>query len=755
MKKSFIYALLSAIALTGTVNLTSCSSTDDVAENPNYNPDKDEVLVDFAFNFSTNSSTTRMPATTVQENTAFRGIQNALLLTYKQSASHADGNYITASDVTCDKDFDLDQLLSAGALKPEGPQSRRVLEMSLPTGTNTLMFWGKAIKSSTTSDYNADSKEGSITFSPNKTLSDASFKLTPCLNETEKANLLLYEQIIESVLNKIVQSEATIANLTFAGKTLTDKTIKWSDYVDFQTSTVGEGDNQKTVVTLTPKTYDPSTYVESDATHASMSPLGLKIANLFVTLNTFGDSELRNGEGRMIEILVKDIYNVMAETRSASATTLEEKAAQEVAKKIQNNITSFFDVSSSSSTATDCSWKDVDADFITSCGLTASDFTVITSAPGDLGEFPDGIFRLPPGATILTYQALDGSTIKNEYHYMSTVPTYAMGAGDSFNPFNYMYPAELCYFGNSPIRVSNDTHEVTDYPDGASNWDDDDEWKANVHNNSVAWTKNGHVLSSTRSVAMQDNINYGTALLQTTIKYGDGVTLLNDNNKGLHPDEEPNTITVGDGSILELTGILVGGQAQEVGWNYLPVGENPFTTMIYDDQLPSSVIPTPNGKANYTLVWDNWNESKKDAKQNVVYVALQFKNKSGKDFWGQNNIIRNDATFYIIGTLDPDAKPSTYTGTDAAFAADKSAGVVWPTKYALPPYDTDGSGVKERRVFIQDYKTTANFVIGENSLKYALVSVPDLRSSQITLGLSVDLSWSAGLTFDNVVIGGE
>ena len=51
--------------------------------------------------------------------------------------------------------------------------------------------------------------------------------------------------------------------------------------------------------------------------------------------------------------------------------------------------------------------------------------------------------------------------------------------------------------------------------------------------------------------------------------------------------------------------------------------------------------------------------------------------------------------------------------------------------------------------------TTANFKIGVNSLKYAYLTVPDLRSSSVTLGLSVDLQWSTGLSFDNIIIGGN
>jgi hypothetical protein len=71
----------------------------------------------------------------------------------------------------------------------------------------------------------------------------------------------------------------------------------------------------------------------------------------------------------------------------------------------------------------------------------------------------------------------------------------------------------------------------------------------------------------------------------------------------------------------------------------------------------------------------------------------------------------------------------------------------------LPPYDNNGNTIKQRRVFMQDYKTIATFVLGEKSLQHALVAVPDLRTGQISLGLSVDMEWRTGLTFDNVILG--
>ena len=53
-------------------------------------------------------------------------------------------------------------------------------------------------------------------------------------------------------------------------------------------------------------------------------------------------------------------------------------------------------------------------------------------------------------------------------------------------------------------------------------------------------------------------------------------------------------------------------------------------------------------------------------------------------------------------------------------------------------------------MFIQDYLTTATFKIGPTSLQNAFITVPDLRSTQTSLGLSVDLNWRKGLNFENI-----
>ena len=147
--------------------------------------------------------------------------------------------------------------------------------------------------------------------------------------------------------------------------------------------------------------------------------------------------------------------------------------------------------------------------------------------------------------------------------------------------------------------------------------------------------------------------------------------------------------------------------------------------MVYDNQVAGNAAGTAVPKeagatsaSNYTILFDNYTT---EASQNKVRVALQFVN-NGDDFWGRDNLVRKGQTFYL--------------------------------DYQVPPLDASGVSTKTTRVFVQDYMTTANFKLTADatnhtsSLQDAYVTIPDLRSSQLSFGLSVDLNWRQGLTFD-------
>ena len=81
MKKNFKYAFMSAIAFAGAVSFSACQSSDEIVDNPDYNPEKNTVTTNFVLNVAyADPTSTRQSATTVQKNINFRGIQDAKLI---------------------------------------------------------------------------------------------------------------------------------------------------------------------------------------------------------------------------------------------------------------------------------------------------------------------------------------------------------------------------------------------------------------------------------------------------------------------------------------------------------------------------------------------------------------------------------------------------------------------------------------------------------------------------------------------------
>lgn len=789
MKKIQLIAYAGAIALLST-GFVACSSTeDDVAEvpvNPTYDPATGEVTTNFVFNVSTgNSGTTRMTSANVQgainSSTAelFRGIENAVLFSYKMRNSDntapLDGQHVAyePTPIPTIKMFTLGTIMAKGAISPattDGTktQSRRVVELSLPTETNTLLFYGKAIKDGT------DQAQGSVNvaINPNGNLGANYFRLNKIIADESdmKIEFQQSQALIAAVLTNIIRTSYTLpTDLNVDGRTVSSgKTYKWSDYV-----TISRDTEKPTIINKIEKKGNDPVIANGESAN-SMSNLGEILAEAYVSFNTIynqgGHSELRAGSGPAVKRMINDLYQVLFKVKSATPTNLEETVAMRLADVICANIGKAFDTSVSYEFQKNSS-------LISFVGSPSSYDKLNVDAT--LNDFPKTKFNLPYGATILEI-SYNTSANAPEYNYMGAVPTYAMGGSTSaFDPSNYVFPPELMYFGNSPIRTTNTTKGTSDYPDGTTNWMDDDNtlWGD--------WTNNAHVLSTTRAVAMKNCINYANAMLKCNVKYG--TNALKDNNHQIQyertgANETDNVISVATGAagMFELTGILVGGQNRTVGWDFIPRADASineptapqFKYMVYDSEIPDGTIPAATsasgGSASadvYTLLWDNWDYSFMGQSQRTVYVALEFKNNSGKDFWGMNNLIPKDGTFYITGKLDPDV--ITVDGKTAAeITADKSLGVTWPATYEMPPYYTaaqatakgdntlDKKTIKERRVFMQDYVTEATFVLTENSLKYALVAVPDLRSTQISLGLSVDLHWREGLKFTNVPLEG-
>lgn len=309
-----------------------------------------------------------------------------------------------------------------------------------------------------------------------------------------------------------------------------------------------------------------------------------------------------------------------------------------------------------------------------------------------------------------------------QYKYNSTTFEYVSDGSNATATAvsNFIYPNELYYLTNTPIKAS--SSKTVTWPATAENWKDS-EWGD--------WTD--AVASGTKNIALKYNIQYGSALLATQVKCK--AATLYDNAKNFGQDAN-SSITISDESNFKLTGVIVGGQPTLVGWNFLPASTATFTYAVYD-RLTETPVNTEYTAANYTLVFDDY----KTAEEKDVNVCLEFLNNA-KDFYGKDGIILKGQKFYLVGKL----KVTDKTDEDNPF---KTIGTD----------DAEDSYFPSRvlRGFIQDFTTTAQFIITEGSedgttpgsLKNALSTIPDLRVTQQTIGLSVDVNWRSGLTFES------
>ena len=763
MKKIKQLALMSAIALTGVVGFTSCSSNEEAAiTNPNYNPETNEVIAKFMFNVSSGNTPTygdaqsapRMEditrqssaATQATEDERFRGIDNAVLFTTHQGS---DGKHLAAA-TTMEKRFDLSRIISAGAI--DKTKSSRVIETSLPLNTNTLLFYGKAIEGSasaaeveeglTSYDLFGHLEEFNVAGDPDGLdISATNFELSPRINGNV-TKFRKIEELLAGVLTCIMNTNLSGDNHVnlpaerYTFDVSTDEypaTLTWRDYA-FPEDAAASG---KSPV---------------ETSHV-LYPLEIKLADAYREMTTIkqAEGELRAGYGTAILETIQDLWSVVNEVRCATPFSKAEAVAKYLAVRIHERIKEYFngEVPSTGQQVTEVGFESTtniighfasDNAWPASAGTKPTGFDLIKDQL--FADFPHYSFHLASGAAHYLFDS-----DKKKFEYVQNYNTSAVGgdAAASFTVESYFYPAELVYFGNSALRASNSEYKASFYPQTVSAWDDDSQWPAD-------WVKNTHVTAATQSVAMQNDINYGTSLLKTTVKYG--AAKLKDNNHAIQKDKYPelvddtnepdNEITV-NGTSFQLIGVLVGGQSKKVGWDFTPIATDNSMGYVYDYAIgnASSIPATGESNPNYTLLFDNYNaKAVADGKQqDKVYVALELVNNSGQDFYGLHNIIRNGGIFYLIGELDPEK-----SGLNT---------ITWPTHHALPPYNADGTSKKIARVFMQDYMTSANFVIGENSLKHAYLTVPDLRYSSLTLGLSVDLHWSTGLNFGDVILGGN
>lgn len=657
MKKNFLYAMMSAIALTGAVCVSSCSSSDEVADvNPTF--DGEAVKTTFTISIGDVKSPTRMASTAVQANETFQGMTDIYLFPFTETVAAnttINESYIHLADFT---DF---------SESVEKAQGKIYNDVNLSVGVSDFLFYGainsekqgngqlKASYLSLTDDKWAT---GSTTWAPvpinkgaskvgvydyatdpnNPAINGITFDLVPIRRGWELADVKANDKAV-----------ATIKPLNDADAELTAAIGGITGTTDPETA----AKNKLTEIQKTLRNELAGIYTAYAGSSNSIKSL---MEMLYATLKNLAGSTLKSGEGTSYG---DDVMTAIEESFTATAdqTTGEWTLA----------------------------WGGTDN----------------VSDPG----FPANL-GVPDGAAAVKYT---GNATDGPFEFVSTsVEGLAVPAIS-----NYTYPARLYYTVNTKSMVKDAEYLSTNDNDANDTW-------AEVK--TAGGYTLGPVAATTRSVIMKDQVQYAVGRLDVNVRVKPE-TIINDNSKEA---EQPVTVPTGG---YQLTGVLIGGQKQ-VGWDFTPIDGAPEMT-IWDNIMTSTINATQGSDfagPNRTLALET--------KANTsINIALEFVN-TGNDFCGvDHNVIPAGTKFYLVAQLDPNPN-TTYKEQD-------------PENTTHDPDDEwNATDNVIKQVIKQDYVTIVNLTIGANSLKKAYNVVPDLRSPKLEFGLSVDLHWRAGITFD-------
>ncbi len=248
----------------------------------------------------------------------------------------------------------------------------------------------------------------------------------------------------------------------------------------------------------------------------------------------------------------------------------------------------------------------------------------------------------------------------------------------------YAYPAELYYFANSLIKTS-ERDSRQPYYASESTW-----------NNILEQYErdNATVTTHTTAVAIKEPLQYAVACLK--IGFGNTASALTDAS-GI-------SVSIG-ASTFPLTGIIVGSQ-RPVGFDFVPTTDSDLETRFVYDSNPV----TASGQqlclgGNTTATTNTLVLQTCDGEE--VTLILEFQNNSGTAFRGLNGVVYPGTRFYLIGSIEPKASPSS-------------------------DY--------EKRAFTQDY--TTQIAVTAASLAKAYNVLPDILAPHLEVGVQLTPQWT-------------
>lgn len=248
----------------------------------------------------------------------------------------------------------------------------------------------------------------------------------------------------------------------------------------------------------------------------------------------------------------------------------------------------------------------------------------------------------------------------------------------------YCFPPALYYYTNTTIKTSNDKNIRTFY-DEAKEYT---KWSQVL----AHYTLGSVISSSTTSIALENPLHFGVALMGVTVNASR--RYLPDN------DDLAETLVDASGDHLPVRGVILGSQYAQ-NFDFTPSYSDDGECFLYDDQIFDIFLTSDASEGTsgpfYTLSLQTPNE--KD-----VYFCLELENKTGDTFYGADGRILPNRKFYMVGKL---SMPSTPRAFDS--------------------------------VFVQDHLTSVTCTI--HSLEGAYNSIPDLGMPQLVIGVQTKVNW--------------
>lgn len=330
--------------------------------------------------------------------------------------------------------------------------------------------------------------------------------------------------------------------------------------------------------------------------------------------------------------------------------------------------------------------------------------TVATNAaaaiPVTAMSYPRDI-NLPDGAAALRWVEVEENSMKvNKF-----VPQMQTTTLDDINSVSrFVYPPELYYFVDSPIKTSSEKMNYKTYNDDHGTTT----WNAFLSLEDFSDTE---VKSNTKTVIVADPLQYAVAHLTMEVKAGAEALEYGVGNE--------NTIDI---SKLTLKGVIIGGQ-RPVDYQFKPIDNSEFNvSFVYDSQVNSgnTTLKYPSnsetGDIYHTLALQSY-----EGEDVNVILEFEYSDAEGTEgFKCLNGYVYPGTRFYLVGEVKLDANALN---------------------------ETDDY---KKRVFTQDYTTTIEMTV--QSLEKAYNVLPSLLSNSLEIGVMITPQWFSAKPSEPVVM---